>query len=168
LNNVLLIGATGFLGQHLTTLGPQIATTRFEDPADAWQQYQGINTVWLVARACRKTYPRRDAETKRIELNGIQNICNVFSDCHFVYTSTKVVYGLTDDDVRTCSREHIGNLFVHKFPHVQNVPHTDHDTVNLEPLGEEHRIYAETKLAAEDIIKSTVKSCSILRIWDIC
>ena len=167
-DNVLLIGATGFLGQHLATLDPQIATTRFEDPIDHWQQYKGIDTVWLVARACRKTSPRRDAETKRIELEGIQRICNVFSDCHVVYTSTKVVYGLTEGDVRTCSREHIGNLFLHKFPDVQNVPHTDHDTVNLQPLGEEHRIYAETKLAAEDIIKRTVKSCSILRIWDIC
>ena len=168
MNNVLLIGASGFLGQHLAKYNPTVATARFEDPIDLWQQYKDIDTVWLVARACRKTYPRRDATTKRVELQGIQRICNVFSDCHFVYTSTKVVYGLTDDDVRTCSREHIGNLFVHKFPHVQNVPHTDHDTVNLEPLGEEHRIYAETKLAAEDIIKSTVKSCSILRIWDIC
>ena len=168
MNNVLLIGASGFLGQHLAKYNPTVATVRFEDPIDLWQQYKDIDTVWLVARACRKTYPRRDATTKRVELQGIQRICNVFSDCHFVYTSTKVVYGLTDDDVRPCSREHIGNLFVHKFPHIQNVPHTNHDTVNLEPLGEEHRIYAETKLAAEDIIKSTVKSYSILRIWDIC
>jgi len=149
-------------------LGPQIATTRFEDPIDEWQQYEGIDTVWLVARACRKTSPRRDAETKRIELEGIQRICDVFSDCHVVYTSTKCVYGLTDNDVRTCSREHIANLMCHNLYGIENVPHTDHDTVNLEPLGEEHRIYAETKLAAEDIIKSTVKSCNILRIWDIC
>ena len=53
-------------------------------------------------------------------------------------------------------------------PHdgIENVPHSDHATVNLAPLGTEHRIYAETKLAGEALIK-TVPEHSIYRIWDI-
>ena len=57
-------------------------------------------------------------------------------------------------------------FLVYSSTTVQNVPHTDHDTVNLEPLNEEHRIYAETKLAAEEIVK-TARSYNIMRIWDI-
>ncbi len=169
MKNTLLIGATGFLGQTLATLGPQIATTRFEDPIDHWQQYEGIDTVWLVARACRKTSPRRDAETKRIELEGIQRICDVFSDCHVVFTSTKCVYGLTDNDIRHTHREHVARVFCSGFLGTRNLPDINNQkhTIDLSPLGEEHRIYAETKLAAEDIIRRTVRSHSIYRIWDL-
>ncbi len=166
-DNVLLIGASGFLGQTLATLGPQIATTRFEDPIDQWQQYKGIDTVWLVARACRKTSPRRDAKTKRIELEGIQRICDVFSDCHVVYTSTKCVYGLTDNDIRQTHREHVARVFCSEFRGTRDLPANRKHTVDLSPLGEEHRIYAETKLAGEDIVRRTVRSHSIYRIWDI-
>tara|TARA_B100001057_G_scaffold276661_1_gene276951 strand:- start:839 stop:1381 length:543 start_codon:yes stop_codon:yes gene_type:complete len=168
MKNTLLIGATGFLGQTLQTLGPQIATTRFEDPIEEWQHYKGIDTVWLVARACRKTSPRRDAETKRIELAGIQRICEVFSDCHVVYTSTKCVYGLTDNDIRQVHREYVARVICSEFRGTRNVPDTQREhTVDLSPLGEEHRIYAETKLAAEDIVRRTVRSHSIYRIWDL-
>ena len=170
LNNVLLIGATGHLGQYLAdAYKPTIATTRFEDPIDEWQQYENIDTVWLVARACRKTSPRRDAETRRIELEGIQRICDVFSDCHVVYTSTKCVYGLTDNDIRHTHREHVGRVFCSGFLGTRNLPDINNQkhTIDLSPLGEEHRIYAETKLAGEDIVRRTVRSHSIYRIWDI-
>ena len=164
----MLIGATGFLGQHLATLGPQIATTRFEDPIDEWQQYEGIDTVWLVARACRKTSPRRDVETKRIELEGIQRICDMFSDCHVVFTSTKCVYGLTDNDIRQIHKDYVARVFCSEFHGTRDLPANLEHTIDLSPLGEEHRIYAETKLAGEDIVRRTVRSHSIYRIWDIC
>ena len=167
MNNVLLIGATGHLGQYLAdAYKPTIATTRFEDPIDEWQQYENIDTVWLVARACRKTSPRRDAETRRIELEGIQRICDVFSDCHVVYTSTKCVYGLTDNDIRHTHREHVGNLFMRPHQGFMNVPDTDHNTMNLDGLGDEHTIYAKTKLACEALVASVPRH-SIYRIWDI-
>ena len=56
---------------------------------------------------------------------------------------------------------------MHKFLGTSNVPHNEHTKINLTPLGEEHCIYAETKLAAEDLIKKTAKKYSIFRIWDI-
>jgi len=168
LNNVLLIGANGFLGSYLAkTYKVTIATTRFEDPIEEWQQYKNIDTVWLVARACRKTEPRRDRKTKELELKGVCNITETFRHCHFHYTSTKCVYGLTEDDVREISVQHIGNLMCHNTNGISNVPDNDYDTINLKPLGLQHRIYAKTKLACESIIKTTVKSYTIHRIWDI-
>ena len=84
----LLIGATGKLGTHLAkTYNPRIAHTRFEDPAIFWNHYQDIDTVWLVARACRKTAPRRDRETKRTEIQGVRNIVDAFRDKHILARS---------------------------------------------------------------------------------
>ena len=163
----MLIGATGLLGSYLASAyKPTIATTRFEDPAEEWQQYTGIDTVWLVARACRTTAPRRDEHTRKLEIQGIQNIVDTFKNCHIVYTSTKCVYGLTDDSVLPVSVEHIGNLMCHNLYGIENVPYNDYEEINLQPLGEEHRIYAETKLVAEEIVK-TARSYNIMRIWDI-
>jgi len=167
MKNTLLIGATGHLGSHLAkTYDVTVATTGFEDPAEAWQQYKDIDRVWLVARACRKTAPRRDEYTRKLELQGIQNIVDVFKHCHITFTSTKCVYGLTDDSVKPVSVYHIGNLMCHSTPGTSNVPHNNYIEINLDPLGTEHRIYAETKLAAEEIVK-TARSHTIMRIWDI-
>ena len=167
MNNVLLVGATGHLGSYLAkTYDVTVATTRFEDPVEAWQQYKGIDKVWLVARACRKTAPRRDEYTRKLELQGIQNIVDTFKHCHITFTSTKCVYGLTDNSIKPVSVDHIGNLMCHNTPGTSNVPHCDYTLINLDPLGTEHRIYAETKLAAEEIVK-TARSHTIMRIWDI-
>ena len=167
LHNVLLIGATGTLGRHLAnTYKPTIATTRFEDPKSDWRQYRDIDTVWLVARACRKIAPRRDSHTMHREISGVRNIVDVFKHCRILYTSTKVVYGLTDNDVRPVSVDHIGNLFMHPHQGFMNVPDTDHATVDLTGLGEEHTIYAKTKLACEALVASAPRH-SIYRIWDI-
>jgi nucleoside-diphosphate-sugar epimerase len=167
MKNVLLIGATGLLGSYLAkTYKPTIATTRFEDPLQDWKQYKDIDTVWLVARACRKTAPRRDEHTRQLELQGIQNIIDTFKDCHVTFTSTKCVYGLTDNSVHEVFVNHIGNLMCHSIPGTSNVPHNEYTAIDLEPLGIEHRIYAETKLAAEEIVK-TARSYTIMRIWDI-
>lgn len=163
----MLIGANGFLGQYLAdTYRPTIATTRFEDPISDWQRYKNIDTVWLVARACRKKPPRRDTLTKQRELHGIRNIVNAFANCHIIYTSTKCVYGLTYNDVRPVSVYDIGNLFTHPQNGTQNVPDTDHSIIDLTPLSTEHRIYAETKLAGEALVSTAFKH-SIYRIWDI-
>jgi nucleoside-diphosphate-sugar epimerase len=168
LNKTLLIGATGFLGSYLAEhYDVEIATTRFEDPKEDWLQYKNIDTVWLVARACRKESPRRDRKTKELEIKGIANIAQTFSDCHFHYTSTKCVYGLTDNDIREIDRSRIGFYMCNNLNGTHNLPFTTINKINLNPLGEEHKIYAKTKLACEEIIRTTVKSCSIWRIWDI-
>jgi dTDP-4-dehydrorhamnose reductase len=54
----------------------------------------------------------------------------------------------------------------HSIPGTSNVPHNEYTEIDLKPLGTEHRIYAETKLAAEEIVK-TARSHTIMRIWDI-
>ena len=167
LNNVLLIGATGFLGEYLAdTYKPTVATTRFEDSKTEWKKYTGIDTVWLTARCCRRKTPRRDSITMHREISGIRNIVAVFKHCRILYTSTKVVYGLTDNDVRPVHREHIGNLFMHPHQGFINVPDTNHVTVNLNGLSDEHMIYAKTKLACEALV-ATAPRHSIYRIWDI-
>jgi len=168
LSKTLLIGATGFLGSYLAkTYDCVIAKTRFEDPKEEWSQYKDIDTVWLVARACRKESPRRDRKTKELEIKGIANIAQTFNDCHFHYTSTKCVYGLTDNDIREIDRSRIGFYMCNNLKGTHNLPFTTISKINLNPLGKEHKIYAKTKLACEEIIRTTVKSCSIWRIWDI-
>lgn len=168
LSKRLLIGATGFLGSYLAkAYDCEVATTRFEDPKEDWLQYKDIDTVWLVARACRKESPRRDRKTKELEVKGIANIAQTFSNCHFHYTSTKCVYGLTDNDVREVDRSKVGFYMCNNIHGVHNLPFNDISKIDLSPLGTEHKVYAKTKLACEEIIRTTVKSCSIWRIWDI-
>ena len=56
----LLIGATGYLGQHLKdAYKPVTARHRFEHRVADWiNSYEEVDTIWLVARACRKQQPR--------------------------------------------------------------------------------------------------------------
>ena len=168
LSKTLLIGATGFLGSYLAkNYDVEIATTRFEDPKSDWEQYKDIDTVWLVARACRKQSPRRDRQTKELEVKGIANIAQTFKNCHIHYTSTKCVYGLTDNDIKTIDRSQIGFYMCNNLNGIHNLPFSNYDKINLKPLGVEHKIYAKTKLACEQIIMTTAKNWSIWRIWDI-
>lgn len=170
LSKILLIGGTGFLGSYLAeNYDVQIATTRFEDPIEEWQKYKDIEVVWLVARACRKIEPRRDRFTKQLEIKGTANIAQTFAHCHFHYTSTKCVYGLTDNDIRPVPRDRIGFYMSMNTPGIFNIPFCKDLTnkINLMPLRRQHKMYAKTKLACEKIIETTVKSCTIHRIWDI-
>ena len=153
----LLIGATGKLGTHrqkLTTRELHIHDLRIPI---FWNSLHDIDTVWLVAPTLPRLHQRRDRETKRTEIQGVRNIVDAFRDKHILYTSTKVVYGLTDDDVDPLSVHHIGNLFMHAHQGIQNVPYKEVDTLGFSHLGEEHRIYAETKLACEAIVATAAK-----------
>ena len=167
----LLIGATGFLGQHLaSTYSPEIAQHRFENSEKDWKDsYDHVDTIWLVARCCRKLQPRRDYHTFQKEVSGISKICRAFPHAHIVFTSTKVVYGLTDDHVRPVSRKALGKYFVDSQTYknqIINVPFSSNAyDINLKNLNHDHRWYAMTKLACEQII--TQQTYTILRIWDI-
>jgi len=165
LNNTLLVGASGFLGSHLRNLGATASPCRFEDSVEWWQTaHPKVDTVWLVARCCRKQEPRRDIDTMQREVAGIATICQAFPHAHIVYASTKSVYGYYgNDDYAPLSREQIGQYFL-------NATDFLNDTVNL-PLDKQDKqiiptdYYAQTKLVCEAIIRK--QAHTIFRIWDI-
>lgn len=163
--NTLLVGATGYLGSYLCQFDPVIATTRFEDHEQDWQQYKNIDRVWLVARACRKTEPRRDLNTFLLETQGVANICRAFPNAHIVYTSTKVVYGLTDDSVGEVSRLQIAQHMIDPQQGTHDIPAMEFEEKSIKSLAPHHQWYAETKLVCEGIVRS--RKHTILRIWDI-
>ena len=167
----LLIGATGYLGQHLKdAYKPVTARHRFEHQVTDWtNSYDQVDTVWLVARACRKQQPRRDYITFSKEVAGVATICRAFPNAHIVYTSTKVVYGITDNEVKPVSRQDIGKYFVNAKDYKNqtiDVPFGPNvQDVDITSLSEHHQWYAMTKLACEQIVHQ--QSHTILRIWDI-
>ena len=164
--NTLLVGATGYLGSYLCQFDPVIATTRFEDHEQDWQQYKNIDRVWLVARACRKTEPRRDMDTFLLETQGVANICRAFPNAHIVYTSTKVVYGLTDDSIMGVSRATIAEHMLNPRGGTYDLPARWFQEKSIERLATHHQWYAETKLVCEGLVRSRPMH-TILRIWDI-
>ena len=69
-----MIGATGKLGRALMKKPNTIpCPIRFED-ADKFEQWfeenKDVDTVWYVARACRKTGVRRSIDTFMLEQNA--------------------------------------------------------------------------------------------------
>lgn len=171
MDNVLLVGATGFLGQHLKEqYNPVCSTLRFSTHWKEWQtSYPEIETVWLVARSCRKQSPRRDWRTIAEETSGVATICTAFPKAHIVYTSTKVVYGITDNIVKAITRQEIGKHFVQAKENFYNrtvdLPLGKQEDVNTDNLQTEHQIYAHTKLCGEHIVRK--QPHTIFRIWDI-
>lgn len=167
----LLIGATGYLGQHLKNeYNPMTAKHRFESQVEDWRKaYDPVDTIWLVARACRKQQPRRDYSTFSKEVAGVSRICRAFPNAHIVYTSTKVVYGITDHEVKPVSRQDISEYFVNAKNYTNqliDVPFSDIvQDVDISSLSQDHQWYAMTKLACEQIVRQQLHT--ILRIWDI-
>ena len=177
MNNTVLIGASSFLGSRIVELyNPKICKLRFEDSEQAWIDYGVENAdadaVILLSRACRKTTPRRDRDTMLNEISGITKILRAFSNTHFVFASTKVVYGLTDDSVKPTSRSSVIEQFSKSLAGelintTVDFPETSFNEKSLNDLELEHQIYAHTKLCAEHLIKYCAKTYTIFRLWDI-
>jgi nucleoside-diphosphate-sugar epimerase len=177
MNNVVLIGANSFLGSRIAELyNPRICELRFEDSEHDWIDYGKKNAdadaVILLSRACRKTSPRRDRETMLNEVSGISKILRAFPNTHFVFASTKVVYGLTDDSIQPTSRdsiiEQLSKSLSGQFINTTvDFPETSFNEKSLNDLELEHQIYAHTKLCAEHLIKYCAKTYTIFRLWDI-
>jgi len=177
MNNIVLIGASSFLGSRIVELyNPKICKLRFEDSEQAWIDYGVENAdadaVILLSRACRKTTPRRDRDTMLNEISGITKILCAFSNTHFVFASTKVVYGLTDDSVKPTSRSSVIEQFSKSLAGelintIVDFPETSFNEKSLNDLELEHQIYAHTKLCAEHLIKYCAKTYTIFRLWDI-
>jgi nucleoside-diphosphate-sugar epimerase len=168
-----VIGATGKLGVSLMKQPNTVACdVRFEE-AERYNQWLSdhpdVDTIWHVARACRKARVRRDFETFRLEHNAMRKLLDTRAkDCRFVYASTKVVYGITSDDVASISADKTVESFIdtqkgtHNFPEWKKV-----DRIDVNGLGAEHLIYAMTKLACEELIRSKCSNYKLVRIWDI-
>ena len=177
MNNTVLIGATGFLGSYIAENHlVKICPLRFEDSLEDWTRFATdagpIDHVILLSRACQKTTPRRSISTMLLEVEGISKILQAFPDSHIVYTSTKVVYGLTNNDVRPMSRKQITDyllqsIYENPINTIVNLPDEDFSESNLSDLGVEHQLYAQTKLVNETLIKNCASTYSIFRIWDI-
>lgn len=177
MNNTVLIGATGFLGSYIAENYPvKICPLRFEDSLEDWSRFATdagpIDHVILLSRACQKTTPRRSISTMLLEVEGISKILQVFSHSHIVYTSTKVVYGLTDNDVRPMSRKQITDTIIESIKQkplntIVNLPDENFLEGKFSNLGSEHQLYAQTKLVNETLIKNCAGTYSIYRIWDI-
>ena len=177
MNNTVLIGATGFLGSYIAENYPvKICPLRFEDSLEDWSRFATdagpIDHVILLSRACQKTTPRRSISTMLLEVEGISKILQAFPSSHIVYTSTKVVYGLTANDVKPMSRKQITDCLlqsIHENPinTIVNLPDENFSESNLSDLGVEHQLYAQTKLVNETLIKNCASTYSIYRIWDI-
>jgi nucleoside-diphosphate-sugar epimerase len=103
MKNICVIGASSRLGSSLMKHPNTIECTwRFEDKAeelDEWlAQHNEVDTVWHVARTCRTTGIRRDADTFSLDHGGLLKILSTRAkDCRLVYASSKIVYGLGGD-----------------------------------------------------------------------
>lgn len=177
MNRSVLIGASSFLGSRIVELyNPRICELRFENSDQDWINYgkenSDANAVILLSRSCRRTPPRRDQYTMLNEVSGISKILRAFPDTHFIFTSTKVVYGLANDSVQPTSRDSIIEQFSKSLSGqlintVVDFPETAFNEKSLNNLGLEHQIYAHTKLCAEHLIKYCAKTYTIFRLWDI-
>ena len=116
MKNIAVIGATGLLGKAMMTCDDTVACgIRFEEShkfVDWFDEHNNIDTVWYVARACRKSGIRRDFSTFLLEKKAISNLLKSRArHCRMVFASTKVVYGLTDNDVCETSCQQVINQF---------------------------------------------------------
>ena len=174
--NIAVIGATGTLGRALMKIPGTIeCPIRFEDSKQYQKWFaenQNINTVWHVARACRKTGVRRDHRTFLLEVIAMKDLLQSrASECVFVYASSKIVYGLgglSGNPNDHMSADSVAKYFADDRFGVLNCPieqtHTDIDIGNLDS---QRLIYALTKLFNENLVKSHCRQYKILRIWDI-
>jgi nucleoside-diphosphate-sugar epimerase len=168
-----VIGATGTLGRKLMQAPDTIACPiRFENANHyhAWfEENNDVDTVWHVARACRKNGVRRDFDTFMLEQNAmLKLLATRVKDCRFVYASTKVVYGVTSNEITPISASVTAENFTDSKTGTVNFPEwKGNKEVNTSNLGHGHLIYAMTKLACEQYIRERCSNYKIIRIWDI-
>ena len=170
---IAVIGATGKLGKALMLYEDTIpCPVRFED-ADKFKEWfndhTDVDTVWYVARACRPKGIRRDFNTFMLEQTAIKKLLDTRAkDCKFVYTSTKVVYGITSQEITPLPAHHVTEYFIDDKTGIINCPNwKTNNKVDIKKLGKEHLIYAMTKLACEKYVSTKCSNYKIIRIWDI-
>ena len=177
MKNICVIGAQGKLGKELmkdsrTVSCPWMFENEFTQIKEWFDGNPQIDTVWHVARTCRKVGLRRDHETFQIELQGMQNLLRTRArHCRFVYASSKIVYGLggvSDIDAEVLGADEVAKQFKDEMVGTFNCPEwqtTRH--VDISKLDNQRTIYALTKLANEQLIRQYCSNFKIIRIWDI-
>jgi len=173
---IAVIGATGNLGRALMNLPNTISCPiRFEN-ADNFKQWfeenKDVDTVWYVARACRKAGVRRSVDTFMLEQNAMLKLLETRAkDCRFVYASSKIVYGLggvSDNPDEVLPALVVAKQFKDTKIGVYNCPEWQQTcTLDINRLDNQRTIYATTKLANENLVIKHCSNFKIVRIWDI-
>jgi nucleoside-diphosphate-sugar epimerase len=177
MKNICVIGSVGKLGSELMKHPNTVACPwMFENNAsviDNWfQSNPQIDTVWHVARTCRKVGTRRDHETFLTEQKGMLDLMQTRArHCRFVYASSKIVYGLggwSDNKDEILSVEKVAEHFYDDKVGIHNCPEWQTTRqININELDTKRTIYACTKLSNEQIIQKHCSNYKIIRIWDI-
>ena len=177
MKNICVIGHEGKLGSELMKDNNTVACPwMFENDGGVIQrwfaEHPEIDTVWHVARTCRREGTRRDHETFIDEMKGMYNLMQSrASSCRFVYASSKIVYGLTgvsDVPEEVLPASEVARYFADDLKGTFNCPiwQTTRQ-VNINALDTQRTIYACTKLANETMIRNNCPNHKIIRIWDI-
>lgn len=182
MKNICVIGATGKLGKYLMTLPNTIACPiRFEqaDQYNDWfEKNSSIDTIWHVARSCRKTGIRRDFQTLLLEYNAMNKLLKTRAkDCKFIYASSKIVYGINGLNccATPCSHNYkpldvkqVSKYFTDNILGIVNCPdRQDVSELQTNILDTQGLTYAYTKLLNEELVQKNCKKFKIIRIWDI-
>ena len=180
MSKIVTVGHSGYLGSYLSDRFNTVCWPGRFNWSTKWWTWAGakINPdfVFYVARCCGKDSPRRTPDTLLLETQGIVRAIKAFPDAHFIYTSTKVVNGFTDDWVRPISLRDIGTHFEEAMAGMYNnethhLPTISDKAVNRFPafnsLSYEHQLYAHAKGIGETLVRNCTKSHTIFRIWDI-
>jgi len=177
MKNIAVIGHDGKLGSALMKQPNTIAVPwMFENDhpviAKWFDDNSAVDTVWHVARTCRREGNRRDHETFLTEQKGMLDLMQTRArHCRFVYASSKIVYGLggvSDNKDEVLPVQKVAEHFYDDKVGIHNCPEWQTTRqVNITELDTKRTIYACTKLANEQIIQKYCSNFKIIRIWDI-
>lgn len=177
MKNIAVIGHDGKLGSALMKQPNTIAVPwMFENDhpviAKWFDDNSAVDTVWHVARTCRREGNRRDHETFLTEQKGMLDLMQTRArHCRFVYASSKIVYGpggVSDNKDEVLPVQKVAEHFYDDKVGIHNCPEWQTTRqVNITELDTKRTIYACTKLANEQIIQKYCSNFKIIRIWDI-
>ena len=179
MNNIGIIGASGFLGSYMQDRLDAVAIRgRFGWPRRYWleaaDRYKNLDTIVIAARACRKEKPRRNIHTITKEVAGLANILKAFHDRRIIYTSSRAVFDNSIDEYEPISRENITKMVeIASRGHLRNLTiNLPNDVTPLTPLSscspatDDYTVYSATKLCGESLVRCC-RDFTIFRIWDI-
>ena len=179
MSNIGIIGASGFLGSYAKDRLDAVALKgRFGWSKRYWQEvaerYDHLDTIVILARACREYEPRRDIFTITKEVAGLAKILRAFHNRRIIYASSKAVHVGSQTDIAPIAREDITKMIEvaargHLRNRIVNLPtYTRKETLIIPEVAAEtpYNIYAATKVCGESMVRCC-KDYTIFRIWDI-
>tara|TARA_Y100000296_G_scaffold74487_1_gene93139 strand:+ start:391 stop:927 length:537 start_codon:yes stop_codon:yes gene_type:complete len=177
MKNIAVIGPDGKLGSELmkqpnTIAVPWMFENDYQVIAKWFDDNPAVDTVWHVARTCRKQGTRRDHETFLTEQKGMLDLMQTRAKhCRFVYASSNIVYGLagvSDNKDEVLPVQKVAEHFYDDKVGIHNCPEWQTTRqLNINELDTKRTIYACTKLSNEQIIQKHCSNFKIIRIWNI-